>query len=163
MNANQDKNTKGERISTPIRIHNFLFLKMCLHNDCNLNEFYRVFVLNFNAFGEEISFIMKDAGALMSRCSGPSWLILQFVAREKLYKLVLFHADFFAGKAVKMSLHEWQGVENGHFYRFCAEYLVFERRFGPNQFHIRNQREKLHRIRYFSKESEKLRFSSKNL
>ena len=67
-----------------------------------------VFVLNFIDFGEKISFIMKDAGLLMWRCSEPSWLIPQFVAREKLYQLVLFPVDVYAGKAMKMSLQEGQ-------------------------------------------------------
>ena len=68
--------------------------------------YYYVFVLNFIDFGEKISFIMKDANILMLRCSDPSWLIPPFVARETLYKLVLFHVDFCAGKAMKMSLQE---------------------------------------------------------
>jgi hypothetical protein len=67
----------------------------------------------------------------MLRCSDPSWLMPQFVARQKLYKLVLFHVDFYAGKAMKISLEEGQGVKIGHFYMLCAEYLAFERRFGP--------------------------------
>ena len=48
--------------------------------------------------------VVKDAGVLMSRCSGPHWLIRQFVGREKPYKIMQFHVDFAAGEAVKMSL-----------------------------------------------------------
>ena len=85
----------------------FFFLKMCLRNECNLNKFYHVFVLNFNDFGGKISFIMKDAGVLISRCSGPHWFIHQFVGREKPYKMMQFHVYFAAGEAVKMSLEDW--------------------------------------------------------
>ena len=50
--------------------------------------------------------VVKDAGVLMSRFSGPHWLIRQFVGREKLYKRMQFHVDFAAGEAVKMSLED---------------------------------------------------------
>ena len=49
---------------------------------------------------------MKDAGVLMSRFSGPHWLIRQFVGHEKPYKLMQFNVDFAAGEAVKMSLED---------------------------------------------------------
>ena len=73
--------------------------------------------------------VVKDAGVLMSRCSGPQWLIRQFVDREKPYRMMQFHVTFAAGEAVKMSLEDGQGAENGHFYMLYAEYLMFERRF----------------------------------
>ena len=76
--------------------------------------------------------VVKDAGVLMSRCSGPYWLIPQSVGREKAYKMMQFHVDFAAGEAVKMSLEDGWGAENGHFDSFYAEHLMFERRFWPN-------------------------------
>ena len=60
MNANQDENRKDDRkIQPPSEYIIFFFLKMCLRNDCNLNEFSHVSVLNFNDFGEKISLSWK--------------------------------------------------------------------------------------------------------
>jgi hypothetical protein len=53
----------------------------------------------------------------------------QFVGGENPYRMMQFHVTFAAGEAVKMSLEDGQGAENGHFYRLYAEYLMFERRF----------------------------------
>ena len=50
--------------------------------------------------------VVKDAGVLMSRCSGPHWLICQFVGRGKPYKMMQFHVDFAAGEAEQMSLED---------------------------------------------------------